>query len=71
MNKYTIHLEEQGLLMTYGFYGWKTADVKDANGRTPRDYYDMLSHIWCAQTCAPRMRAEWTPENKRTVQGND
>ena len=50
--------------MAYRFYGWETADVKDANGRTPRDYYDLLSHIWSAQTCAPRMRAEWTQENR-------
>ena len=27
---------------------------------TPRDYYDRLSKIWCAETCAPRMRADWT-----------
>ena len=26
--------------------------------------YDLLSEIWCKQTCAPRMRDEWTPENK-------
>ncbi|MBR6880146.1 MAG: hypothetical protein IKN14_03610 [Clostridiales bacterium] len=30
---------------------------------TPVDLYDALSHIWCADTCAPRMRHEWTPEN--------
>ena len=48
----------------YKFYGWETADIKDQTGRTPRDYYDLLSGIWCAQTCAPRMRADWTPENK-------
>lgn len=42
----------------YGFYGWETADLKDANGLTPRDYYDILSGLWCADTCAPRMRDE-------------
>lgn len=47
----------------YRFYGWKTADVKDANGLTPRAYYDLLSDCWCAETCAPRMRADWSPEN--------
>lgn len=31
---------------------------------TPLDLYDALSRIWCADTCAPRMRADWTPENK-------
>lgn len=48
----------------YKFYGWETATVKDSRGLTPCDYYDILSSIWCAETCAPRMRAEWTPENK-------
>lgn len=31
---------------------------------TPEDLYDALSGIWCAGTCAPRMRQNWTPENK-------
>ncbi len=48
----------------YSFYGWKEANIKDSNGLTPRDYYDLLSGIWCAETCAPRMRKDWTPENK-------
>ena len=48
----------------YRFYGWQTADVTDKNGMTPRDYYDILSEVWCADTCAPRMRRDWTPENR-------
>ena len=48
----------------YGFYGAETADIKDSKGLTPRDYYDILSGLWSAQTCAPRLRAEWTPQNK-------
>ena len=47
----------------YKFYGWDTADIKDVNGLTPRDYYDILSNIWCADTCAPRMRDEWSVHN--------
>ena len=47
----------------YAFYGWETANVTDSRGLTPRDYYDLLSEIWCAETCAPRMRDSWTPEN--------
>ncbi len=47
----------------YHFYGWEQADVKDRRGLTPRDYYDLLSEIWSAETCAPRMRGEWTKEN--------
>ena len=48
----------------YKFYGWETADIKDSRGLTPRDYYDMLSDIWCADTCAPRMRKDWNTGNK-------
>lgn len=45
------------------FYG-ADADITDARGLTPRDYYAILSGIWCAETCAPRMRGRWTPENR-------
>ena len=48
----------------YKFYGWETADIKDARGLTPRDYYDLLCKIWCAETCAPRMRCDWSEDNK-------
>lgn len=47
----------------YKFYGWEKADIRDDNGLTPRDYYDILSEIWCADTCAPRMRHEWNADN--------
>ena len=47
----------------YKFYGWKTADIKDHRGLTPRDYYDLLSECWSAETCAPRMRNDWNQEN--------
>ena len=53
-----------GTGMDYRFYGWETAGIRDERGLTPRDYYDLLSGIWCADTCAPRMRQDWTPENK-------
>ena len=49
---------------TYRFYGWETADLKDARGLTPRDYYDLLSRVWCRETCASRMRNEWSEDNK-------
>lgn len=26
--------------------------------------YDILSSIWCEKTCAPRMRKNWTEDNK-------
>ena len=50
--------------MSYHFYGWQTADITDGRGLTPRDYYDLLSKVWSADTCAPRMRRDWTPENR-------
>ncbi len=56
-------------MKTYKFYGWETADVKPVNEdyksiKDPRELYDLLSEIWCADTCAPRMRSGWTKENK-------
>ena len=48
----------------YKFYGWETANIKDERGLTPCDYYEILSKCWSAETCAPRMRTEWSPENR-------
>ncbi len=54
----------------YHFYGSKDAGLVKAKNRlysgieTPLDLYDALSAIWCADTCAPRMRDEWSEENK-------
>ncbi|WP_022775939.1 YunG family protein [Butyrivibrio sp. AE2015] len=53
----------------YKFWGWENADVspitEDYKGiKNPRDLYDALSEIWSADTCAPRMRADWTEDNK-------
>ena len=55
--------------MGYGFYGWEIAENVPAKSeypsiRDPRDLYDILSRVWSAQTCAPRMRDRWTEENK-------
>ena len=47
----------------YRFYGWEHADIRDERGLTPRDYYDLLSTLWAADTCPPRMRDSWRPEN--------
>ena len=55
--------------MKYHFYGWEHADAPAVHSaaypgiRTPRDLYDALLHIWSAESCAPRMRADWSPEN--------
>ena len=55
--------------MGYQFWGWEQATVPAITDQykgihTPLDLYDALSEIWCADTCAPRMRENWTPENK-------
>ncbi len=57
------------MMKEYNFYGWEQADTPAITDqytdiRTPIDLYDALSEIWSADTCAPRMRASWTPENK-------
>ena len=31
---------------------------------TPQDLYEMLDSVWCEYTCAPRMRQDWSSENK-------
>lgn len=53
----------------YHFYGWEHAEISAVSEtyqkiKTPKHLYDLLSEIWCAQTCAPRMRESWTKENK-------
>ena len=54
--------------MKYRFWGWEHADTKAITAEykgieTPVDLYDALSHVWCADTCAPRMRQNWAKEN--------
>lgn len=56
-------------MQKYKFYGWEQADAQAITDqykgiKTPIGLYDALSEIWCAGTCAPRMRDSWTPENK-------
>lgn len=43
---------------SYKFYGWEGAPEK------VRHLYDLLSEIWCVETCAPRLRHKWSSENK-------
>ncbi|MGN1203924.1 MAG: hypothetical protein ACI4SA_02600 [Lachnospiraceae bacterium] len=55
--------------MKYQFWGWEHADAPAVTEeypgiRTPIDLYEALTHIWCADTCAPRMREAWCKENK-------
>ena len=57
-------------MKAYRFYGWEQADVPARTDayrgiRTPLDLYDALSAgLWRAETCAPRLRDGWTPENR-------
>lgn len=59
----------------YKFWGCEKGDtvIKTSANEEGADYYgidtpialyDALSQIWCADTCAPRMRHEWSEENK-------
>lgn len=55
--------------MNYKFYGNEAADVTPVASdyikiKNPKMLYDILSGIWCEYTCAPRMRQDWSPENK-------
>ena len=51
----------------YRFYGWEygdlKADDKDVFDGDLRKMYDILSECWKADTCAPRMRADWAEDN--------
>ncbi|MBO4682762.1 MAG: hypothetical protein J5618_02770 [Bacilli bacterium] len=55
--------------MAYKFFGWDTPPVKPINNeylsiRDQRHLYDLLSNIWSEYTCAPRMRKDWSKDNK-------
>lgn len=55
--------------MAFNYYGAeasKKVNVKNEIYKginTPEDLYKKLLKIWCTDTCAPRMRDEWRPEN--------
>lgn len=55
--------------MEYKFYGWESANSPVCDDRyklieNPKHLYDILSGIWCEYTCAPRLRARWSEDNK-------
>ena len=55
--------------MSYKFYGSNTKSIKPINQNfakilDQRNLYDILSEIWCKETCAPRMQDEWSEQNK-------
>lgn len=52
----------------YKFYGWQNANVSPVNQdyeiiANPRVLYDVLTEVWCKETCAPRMRDGWSKDN--------
>ena len=38
------------------------------NVKNPLDLYDKMSEIWCDYSCAPRMRKDWSKNNKTVGQ---
>lgn len=60
---------EDKLMEDYRFWGWENSDVEAITNEypgihNPRQLYGALWEIWCADTCAPRMRSSWTKENR-------
>ena len=54
--------------MKYKYYGNDVIDIKPITNEypfisSPRDLYDVLSKIWSINTCAPRLRPNWSKEN--------
>ncbi len=59
---------KEGAVMR-NYYGSETADVRPASGEypgigSPDDLYDILGGLWCEYTCAPRLRKDWSYDNK-------
>ena len=54
---------------TLNYYGAEKSGVYADNPQypgihTPQDMYRAMLNVWCAESCAPRMRGEWSDENK-------
>ena len=57
----------------YRFFGWENADSKGGSERypgivEPLGLYDGLEEAWSVETCAPRLRGEWSEKNKTAGQ---
>lgn len=55
--------------MSYKFFGNETPAVSPiapeySAVKDQRFLYDLLSGLWCAETCAPRLREGWSEANK-------
>lgn len=40
------------------------ADARYLKAGNPKKLYAVLDRLWCAETCAPRMRKDWSAGNK-------
>ena len=47
----------------YGSEQWGGVPLSTGVYKTPDDLYRALLRCWRAETCAPRMRDQWSPEN--------
>jgi len=55
--------------MKYDYHGSEDTGLRIDNPlypkiHSPQEMYETLSEIWCEYTCAPRMREDWSKENK-------
>ena len=55
--------------MKYKYFGNQEKGIKPLNNlylgiKNPRKLYNALSHIWCIESCAPRLRPQWSEQNK-------
>lgn len=53
----------------YRFYHNDDCDIKPINPlfssiKNPKHLYDLLGDIWCEYSCAPRLRKDWSINNK-------
>ena len=55
--------------MKYTFYGADTPSIKPIHPKyasvgDQRALYDLLSGVWCRESCAPRLRDNWSEDNR-------
>ena len=55
--------------MKYDYHGSEDTGLRIDNPlypkiHSPQEMYETLSEIWCEYTCAPRMRKDWSKENR-------
>ena len=55
--------------MKYDYHGSEDTGLRIDNPlypkiHSPQEMYEALSEIWCEYTCDPRMRKDWSKENR-------